>query len=63
MVRRINRKESGSGPPQTLRATIFGWRPNRGGICHTKNRKGEPRNCYYRKIDLDNPTQLKNIDA
>ena len=27
-------------------------RPRRGGICHTKNAKGEPRNCYYRRVDL-----------
>jgi len=28
-------------------------RPRRGGICHTKNRQGAPRNCYYRQINLD----------
>lgn len=28
-------------------------RPCRGGICHTKNAAGQPRNCYYRKIDFD----------
>lgn len=28
-------------------------RPCRGGICHTKNKEGKPRNCYYRKIDFD----------
>lgn len=41
---------------------LFKVRPNRGGICHTKNKKGEPRNCYYRRIDLDNPARLVNID-
>ena len=41
---------------------LFTVRPNRGGICHTKNTKGEPRNCYYRKINLEKPTQLENID-
>ncbi len=41
---------------------LFLVRPNRGGICHTKNESGEPRNCYYRKIDLDNPSQLININ-
>ena len=41
---------------------LFIVRPNRGGICYTRNRKGEPRNCYYRKIDLENPAQLSNID-
>ncbi|MBR1870200.1 MAG: phosphoribosyl-AMP cyclohydrolase [Kiritimatiellae bacterium] len=28
-------------------------RPCRGGICHTKNKAGAPRNCYYRRIDMD----------
>lgn len=28
-------------------------RPCRGGICHTKNAAGQPRNCYYRKINFD----------
>ena len=28
-------------------------RPCRGGICHTKNKSGAPRNCYYRKIDFE----------
>lgn len=28
-------------------------RPRRGNICHTRNQKGEPRNCYYRKLDFD----------
>ena len=28
-------------------------RPCRGGICHTKNKAGAPRNCYYRKIDFE----------
>ena len=23
------------------------------GICHTRNASGAPRNCYYRRIDLD----------
>lgn len=36
-------------------------RPCRGGICHTKNRAGEPRNCYYRKIDFDT-LKLTNTD-
>ena len=27
-------------------------RPRRGGICHTKNAAGRPRNCYYRRINL-----------
>lgn len=35
--------------------------PRRGGICHTKNSKGNPRNCYYRRIDFDSMS-LENID-
>jgi phosphoribosyl-AMP cyclohydrolase len=31
---------------------LYKVRPRRGGICHTKNRKGEPRNCFYRKLNL-----------
>lgn len=40
---------------------VYVVRPKRGGICHTKNKAGEPRNCYYRKIDFDT-MELKNID-
>jgi len=36
-------------------------RPRRGGICHTRNRQGAPRNCYYRRIDLDT-LALSNLD-
>jgi phosphoribosyl-AMP cyclohydrolase len=36
-------------------------RPRRGGICHTKNRQGEPRNCYYRRIDRETG-ELVNLD-
>ena len=36
-------------------------RPRRGGICHTRNRQGAPRNCYYRRIDLDT-LALANLD-
>ncbi|NLB56744.1 MAG: phosphoribosyl-AMP cyclohydrolase [Lentisphaerae bacterium] len=35
--------------------------PKRGGICHTKNRDNEPRNCFYRKIEPDTLT-LTNLD-
>lgn len=31
---------------------VFKVRPRRGGICHTKNCKGEPRNCYYRRLNM-----------
>lgn len=40
---------------------LYKVRPRRGGICHTKNSKGEARNCYYRKLDFDT-FDLKNID-
>ena len=40
---------------------LFVVRPNRGSICHTKNKKGEPRDCYYRRIDLDTKA-LTNLD-
>jgi phosphoribosyl-AMP cyclohydrolase len=36
-------------------------RPRRGGICHTRNRRGEPRQCYYRRIDIDT-LALENLD-
>ncbi len=32
---------------------LYRVRPRRGGICHTKNRKGEPRNCFYRKLNME----------
>jgi len=32
---------------------LFLVRPRRGGICHTRNRAGEPRNCYYRRLNLE----------
>jgi phosphoribosyl-AMP cyclohydrolase len=36
-------------------------RPRRGGICHTKNGAGAPRNCYYRKLDFASG-ELENLD-
>jgi phosphoribosyl-AMP cyclohydrolase len=40
---------------------LYRVRPFRSGICHTRNRAGQPRNCYYRRINLDN-LQLENLD-
>ena len=40
---------------------LFVVRPERGNICHTKNSRGEPRNCYYRRIDFDT-LKLENVD-
>ncbi len=40
---------------------VFSVRPRRGGICHTKNSKEEPRNCYYRRLNFET-WELENID-
>jgi phosphoribosyl-AMP cyclohydrolase len=40
---------------------LYRVRPRRGGICHTKNQQGQPRNCYYRRIDFDAKT-LQHVD-
>ena len=40
---------------------VFFVRPRRGDICHTKNRAGKPRNCYYRRLNLDT-LELENLD-
>jgi phosphoribosyl-AMP cyclohydrolase len=40
---------------------LFIVRPNRGGICHTKNESGAPRDCYYRKIDFETQ-ELENLN-
>ena len=40
---------------------VYRVRPRRGAICHTKNRSGQPRNCYYRRVDLAT-LNLVNLD-
>ena len=40
---------------------LFKVRPRNGGICHTKNKNGDPRNCYYRKLDVTTG-KLENIN-
>lgn len=40
---------------------LYRVRPKRGGICHTKNESGEPRNCYYRRLDPQTG-ELVNLD-
>lgn len=40
---------------------LYRVRPRRGGICHTRNSAGAPRNCYYRRIDPDTG-RLENLD-
>jgi phosphoribosyl-AMP cyclohydrolase len=36
-------------------------RPRRGGICHTRNAAGQPRNCFYRRVALGT-LALENLD-
>ena len=40
---------------------LYRVRPRRNGICHTKNRRGEPRNCYYRRLDFATG-ELEHLD-
>ena len=40
---------------------LYRVRPRRGGICHTRNGAGQPRNCYYRRLDLATG-RLENLD-
>lgn len=40
---------------------LYRVRPKRGGICHTKNEAGAPRNCYYRRLDPETG-ELVNLD-
>lgn len=32
---------------------LYVVRPRRGSICHTRNQAGQPRNCYYRRLDFE----------
>lgn len=41
---------------------VYIVRPRRGNICHTKNRDGHPRNCYYRSVNMDDGVTLTNLD-
>ena len=40
---------------------VFKVKPANGGICHTKNKNGEPRNCFYRRLKMEN-LELENLD-
>jgi phosphoribosyl-AMP cyclohydrolase len=40
---------------------LYRVRPRRGGICHTKNAAGQPRNCFYRRLDPQT-WRLENLD-
>jgi phosphoribosyl-AMP cyclohydrolase len=36
-------------------------KPRRGAICHTRNRLGQPRNCFYRRLNFETGS-LENMD-
>ena len=40
---------------------VYLVRPKGGGICHTSNAQGRPRDCYYRRLDMETGT-LENLD-
>jgi phosphoribosyl-AMP cyclohydrolase len=40
---------------------VYRVRPRRGDICHTKNAQGQPRNCFYRRLDFET-RQLINLN-
>jgi phosphoribosyl-AMP cyclohydrolase len=40
---------------------VYRVRPMKGGICHTRNRSGAPRNCYYRRLNMQT-WELENLD-
>lgn len=40
---------------------VYRVRPRRGGICHTKNAEGQPRNCYYRRLSPES-WSLEHLD-
>ena len=40
---------------------VFKVLPRRGGICHTRNSAGVPRDCFYRRLDLTTGT-LTHLD-
>jgi phosphoribosyl-AMP cyclohydrolase len=40
---------------------LYKVKPRRGGICHTRDKNGRPRNCFYRRINLST-LELENLD-
>ena len=40
---------------------VYRVKPRAGGICHTKNKAGEPRNCFYRRLSIET-MQLENLN-
>ena len=42
-------------------SVVYKVRPRKEDICHTHSKDGKARNCYYRKLDLNNGT-LENLN-
>lgn len=40
---------------------LYRVKPEHDNICHTSNKSGKARNCFYRRLDMDT-MQLTNID-
>lgn len=40
---------------------LYKVRARKGRICHTRNKAGEPRNCFYRRVNMDT-LELENLD-
>ena len=40
---------------------LYRVRPNRRGICHTRNGAGQARDCYYRRLEFGT-WELENLD-
>jgi phosphoribosyl-AMP cyclohydrolase len=41
---------------------VYKVRPKKGNICHTKNKIGAARNCFYRKLDFET-NKLTNLNS
>ncbi|MFC1497360.1 phosphoribosyl-AMP cyclohydrolase [Verrucomicrobiota bacterium] len=41
---------------------LYKVRSRSGGICHTANKQGKPRNCFYRKLNMET-LELENQDS
>lgn len=40
---------------------LYVVKPRKAGICHTSNKDGHPRDCYYRRLDFDT-FKLENLN-
>ncbi len=41
---------------------VYFVKPKASGICHTKNARGQARNCFYRRLNLESGV-LENLDV